>query len=233
MKIELTSYLGLDYTSQDQYSLDLGLKMANREEATREDASSVGTDNVVSEVVNQPAAYPVAQTEYYTVPTGSSVGSTGSVVGEVRGEGGGWVQPVVPPVPPVPPVPTPVQPVVPPVTPVVSTQQSVLVPCCPTSWMGTHTHQAQQSSERGEGGVMRSSSRVSEFTGEKVTVCGETGVLVNVNEIKSFTGPLPLTDYPINQDTSPEVVRKQADPAFIEYTQDVCLKLYFKRNFLY
>ena len=226
MKIELTSYLGLDYTSQDQYSLDLGLKMANREEATREGASSVGTaDNVVSEVVNQPAAYPVTQTQYYT---GSYVGPTGSVVsgsgggvqvGEVPGGwGGGGGGTVVPPVPT--PVPTPVQPVVPPVTPVVSTQQTV--PCCPTSWMGTHP---TQSSESGEVGVMRSSSRVSEFTGERVTVCGETGVLVNVSEIKSFTGPVPLTDYPINQDTSPEVVRKQADPAFIEYTQDVCLTL--------
>lgn len=67
-----------------------------------------------------------------------------------------------------------------------------------------------------------SSSSSCEQVGETVTVLGETGLLVNRREITSFNGPVPLGEYPINEDTNPEIVRKPADPQFVTYTQDVC-----------
>lgn len=165
--------------------------------------SERGVENVSSDIVNQPVAYP----DYYASSQGS-----GAVGGDA-----------VPVVTPVPPVPTPVTPVVPavvqPQPPTVIVPQSVLQPCCPTGWMGTHTH--DQSTTM----TPRSTSTTTEMmTGETVTVCGESGVLVNRSEIKSFTGPVPLTEYPVNQDTSPEVVRKPADPPVVDYVQEVSFR---------
>lgn len=56
---------------------------------------------------------------------------------------------------------------------------------------------------------------------ETITLQGESGILVNRSEIVSFSGPIPISDYPINEDPNPEIVRKQADPSFIDYVQEV------------
>lgn len=44
---------------------------------------------------------------------------------------------------------------------------------------------------------------------EVVTVNGHTGVLVNKREIENFRGPVPLSEYPINEDPNPIVVPKK------------------------
>lgn len=224
-KIELSSYLGLGYNNQDQYSVDFGL-MANR--GGERDVTTVmggGTENV-SEIVNQPAAYPYTQTEYYTT-------SPSTAVGEQQQQ-----QTVVPPAPPMQPVVTPVVPVVPPVvsvvppvvppvvTPVVVppvVQPVVQAPCCPTGWMGTHTHETSSSGSKPTMMTKQMESSV-ELTGELTSVFGETGELVNRAEILGFSGPIPLTDYPINKDPNPEVIRKSADPPFVDYIQEVSVR---------
>lgn len=67
---------------------------------------------------------------------------------------------------------------------------------------------------------------------ETITLQGESGILVNRSEIASFSGPIPISDYSINEDPNPEIVRKQADPSFIDYVQEVyiynCLLLFEK-----
>lgn len=44
---------------------------------------------------------------------------------------------------------------------------------------------------------------------ELVSVNGVTGVLANKSEIESFRGPIPLSEYPINDDPNPIVVPKK------------------------
>lgn len=68
-----------------------------------------------------------------------------------------------------------------------------------------------------------------EQAGETVTVQGETGLLVNRSEITSFSGPIPLSEYPINEDPNPEVIHKRADPPVVSYVQEVYSHLSYAR----
>lgn len=56
--------------------------------------------------------------------------------------------------------------------------------------------------------------------GEMVTVNGETGFLVNRKDIMNFCGPVPISEYPINDDPHPEVIRKRTN-THLTYTQEV------------
>ena len=48
--------------------------------------------------------------------------------------------------------------------------------------------------------------------GEKlVKILGYEGVLVNRDEIESFHGPIPLDQYPINEDPNPLIIQKSCD----------------------
>lgn len=46
---------------------------------------------------------------------------------------------------------------------------------------------------------------------EVVTVNGHTGVLINKREIENFRGPIPLSEYPINDDPNPLIVHKKCE----------------------
>ena len=46
---------------------------------------------------------------------------------------------------------------------------------------------------------------------EMASVNGHTGVLVNKNEIDSFRGPIPIDEYPINDDPNPDIIRKKCE----------------------
>lgn len=61
-----------------------------------------------------------------------------------------------------------------------------------------------------------------ECTDEISTGDGLSFVLANKSEISSWVGPLPITEYPINEDASPIVINKYAK--CIECKQDVLVK---------
>lgn len=108
---------------------------------------------------------------------------------------------------------------------VVTTPSAQLV-CCPTSWMGYHTHDELGSSSVPPETVPSVVSVTTTSAGpdqglETVTVHGESGLLVNRSEISTFSGTVPLSEYPINEDPNPEIIRKRADPPFVPYVQEV------------
>lgn len=57
---------------------------------------------------------------------------------------------------------------------------------------------------------------------EVITVNYQTGIWANRSEAEAFTGPVPLNQYPINQDASPEVINKI--PNCVECHRDVVVK---------
>jgi Ca2+-binding EF-hand superfamily protein len=46
---------------------------------------------------------------------------------------------------------------------------------------------------------------------ESITVNGNTGVWLNKEEILNWKGDIPITEYSINEDSNPEIIRKQTD----------------------
>lgn len=56
----------------------------------------------------------------------------------------------------------------------------------------------------------------------EVTVSNETGLLVNKEEEESFSGPVPLEQYPINHDSCPTIYQKR--PNCVECQREVSIK---------
>lgn len=55
-----------------------------------------------------------------------------------------------------------------------------------------------------------------------ITVNAQTGLWANKTESDTFTGPVPLSQYPINNDPCPEVINKV--PNCLECHRDVLVK---------
>jgi hypothetical protein len=58
---------------------------------------------------------------------------------------------------------------------------------------------------------------------EQVTVHGETGSLANKEDLINWSGPLPLNQYPINQDPNPEIITRRVEQP-INFTQEVAIR---------
>lgn len=58
---------------------------------------------------------------------------------------------------------------------------------------------------------------------ELVSINGYKGVLVNRNEINSFRGPIPLSEYPINEDPNPMIIRKTISQPY-NATQEIAIR---------
>lgn len=58
---------------------------------------------------------------------------------------------------------------------------------------------------------------------EIVTVHGVRGILVNKREIEAFQGPIPLNEYPINEDPNPEIIKEPYEVP-INTRQDVTIR---------
>jgi hypothetical protein len=58
---------------------------------------------------------------------------------------------------------------------------------------------------------------------ETITVAGQTGVWANRAEIAAWRGVVPITQYQINEDANPEVIRKRTDQTLI-YEQEVAVR---------
>lgn len=71
--------------------------------------------------------------------------------------------------------------------------------------------------------ILTSSNPLEMPAAETITVVGETGQLLNKPDEISFSGPLPLQSYPINEDTNPEIIRKKPVQK-VEYTQEIAVR---------
>ena len=71
--------------------------------------------------------------------------------------------------------------------------------------------------------ILSSKTPLEMQVGETITVQGESGSLVNREDIEKFSGPLPLKEYPINEDPCPEIIYKQTDQQLV-YTQEIAIR---------
>jgi hypothetical protein len=74
-----------------------------------------------------------------------------------------------------------------------------------------------------EAAILRSSSPIHINSTEEITVNGERGIWANKNEELNWRGELPITDYLINQDHNPEVIKKNLKRQF-EYVQELAIR---------
>ena len=58
---------------------------------------------------------------------------------------------------------------------------------------------------------------------ESLTVHGNTGIWINRSEVVNWRGEVPITQYQINEDLSPEIIRKQTEQRLI-YEQEVAVR---------
>lgn len=58
---------------------------------------------------------------------------------------------------------------------------------------------------------------------EMITINGEQGLWSNKSEIQNWKGPIPISDYMINDDPSPEVIRKKPELQ-LKYEQEVAVR---------
>lgn len=58
---------------------------------------------------------------------------------------------------------------------------------------------------------------------EVINVNGITGLLSNKLEIEQWKGPVPVTEYPLNEDPEPELIKKKTDQTVV-YDQEVSIR---------
>jgi len=76
---------------------------------------------------------------------------------------------------------------------------------------------------RVEQAIINSTAPLSLPENEVIEVAGHRGVWANKEEVLNWKGPAPISQYKINYDPSPEVVRKTFNQP-IEYNQDISVK---------
>ena len=79
------------------------------------------------------------------------------------------------------------------------------------------------SDSRIEEALLRSSEPINVNETEEATALGHRGILLNRNEILNWRGPVPITQYRLNDDPNPEVINKTINQP-VEYTQEVQVK---------
>lgn len=58
---------------------------------------------------------------------------------------------------------------------------------------------------------------------EEITALGQRGIWVNKDEVNKWRGPIPISDYRLNEDSTPDLITKTIhDP--VEYTQDISVR---------
>ena len=74
-----------------------------------------------------------------------------------------------------------------------------------------------------EAAILRSTMPLNVNESEEITVNGERGIWINKAEIANWRGSLPLTQYQINDDPYPEIIRKKTDQQ-LQYMQEVAIR---------
>jgi len=71
--------------------------------------------------------------------------------------------------------------------------------------------------------VLRAQQPIDSNETEEITVNGQRGIWLNRAEVINWRGPLPISDYPINQDEHPEMITKRAFHN-VEYIQELAIR---------
>jgi Ca2+-binding EF-hand superfamily protein len=71
--------------------------------------------------------------------------------------------------------------------------------------------QLESTSSEVEYKIINSANQIDFDDSESLTVHGNTGIWLNKNEIWNWKGDIPITEYSINEDSNPEIIRKQTD----------------------
>ena len=58
---------------------------------------------------------------------------------------------------------------------------------------------------------------------ETATVFGQTGIILNREEINSWHGEIPLSKYELNEDPNPEIIQKKSNKC-IQYNQQIAVR---------
>ena len=74
-----------------------------------------------------------------------------------------------------------------------------------------------------EAAILRANNPVEFNENESLTVNGQTGIWVNKNEVMNWKGIIPISQYVINEDLNPQVIRKQTEQQLI-YEQEVAIR---------
>lgn len=56
-----------------------------------------------------------------------------------------------------------------------------------------------------------------------ITINGETGVWINKADAINWQGPIPLSEYTINEDSNPEIIRKKSEQELV-YNQEIAIR---------
>lgn len=71
--------------------------------------------------------------------------------------------------------------------------------------------------------ILRSAHPIELNEIEEITVNGERGIWLNRDEIANWKGALPIIQYPINEDPSPEIITKKSRQ-LLDYTQEIAIR---------
>lgn len=81
----------------------------------------------------------------------------------------------------------------------------------------------QQYLSETEQAILRSSNPLQVNEDQEISVNGQRGVWINKEEVQNWRGDLPLEQYEINQDTSPEIITKKSQQQ-VEYIQKLAIR---------
>jgi hypothetical protein len=74
-----------------------------------------------------------------------------------------------------------------------------------------------------EQAILRANNPVEFNESESLTINGQTGIWVNKTEVLNWRGVMPITQYVINEDSNPEIIRKRTEQQLI-YEQEVAIR---------
>jgi len=71
--------------------------------------------------------------------------------------------------------------------------------------------------------ILRANNPLEFRESEQLTVVGQTGVWLNREEVLNWRGVIPITQYLINEDSNPEIIRKRTEQQLV-YEQEVAIR---------
>lgn len=74
-----------------------------------------------------------------------------------------------------------------------------------------------------EAAILRSSVPIDVHETEEIEINGQRGIWTNKSEIANWRGAVPISQYSINDDPNPEVIRKRTDQQLI-YQQEIAIR---------
>lgn len=71
--------------------------------------------------------------------------------------------------------------------------------------------------------ILRSTNPIEVTESEEITVLGQRGLWTNKNEVLGWTGDIPIEEYLINEDESPEIITRKITEE-VEYVQELAIR---------